>query len=116
MGGPYMAKSYQQLSAPGRLVLVSGLAVVGLTLRLLMACHAAAFPYQLDYEEGNILNAANRIVHAETPYPEPGSFPYILNPYGPIGYVLTALAVKALGLSLYGPRLLVVSRAWRLPF
>ena len=104
-----MAKSYQELSTPSRLVvLVSGLAVAGLALRLLMACNAAAFPYQLDYEEGNILNAGNRILHGETPYPEPGSFPYILNPYGPIGYVLTALAVKAFGLSLYGPRLMVV--------
>src|SRR5262245_55785465 len=103
MRAPHMAKSYQHL---GRAL--SGLAAMGIALRLVLASRLAAFPYQLDYEEGNVLNAANRIVHGLTPYPEPGSFPYVLNPYGPLGYLLIAVPVKAAGLSLYPPRLLVL--------
>ena len=91
---------------PGAIVIV--LAAGGLALRLALACHVAALPYQLDYEEGNVLNAGHRIADGVTPYPEPGSFPYVLNPYGPIGYALTALAVKVFGVSLFAPRLFVV--------
>jgi hypothetical protein len=54
----------------------------------------ARLPFQLDYEEGNILNAGVRIVHGLTPYPDPGSYPNALNPYGPVGYFLVALCVQ----------------------
>src|SRR5215469_11577768 len=66
-----------------------------------------ALPFQIDYEEGNVLNAGLRIVDGQTPYPAPGSFPYIFNPYGPIGYLVSALGIKVFGLGLLGPRLLI---------
>lgn len=64
-------------------------------------------PFQIDYEEGNVLNAGLRIVEGQTPYPAPGSFPYIFNPYGPIGYLVSAVGIKVFGLGLLGPRGLI---------
>src|SRR5579864_5952264 len=80
-----------------------------LVVRLYFAWHRAFTPFELDYEEGNVLNAAVRIIHGQTPYPPPGSFPYVFNPYGPIGYLISAAAVHIFGLALYGPRLLVLA-------
>ena len=74
-------------------------------LALWQAAAEARLPFQLDYEEGNILNAGWRIVSGETPYPDPQAFPNALNPYGPIGYWLTALGVKVGGVSFTLPRL-----------
>lgn len=65
-------------------------------------------PFEIDYEEGNILNTGLRILQGQTPYPPPGIFPYVINPYGPIGYVVSALGIKIFGLGLLGPRLLVL--------
>ena len=93
--------------APGRAVALL-LMLVCAAVRLWNSYGRAAFPFQLDYEEGNILNAASRIVHGLTPYPPAATFPYTINCYGPVGYLLSALGVKAFGLSLFGPRLLVL--------
>jgi hypothetical protein len=79
-----------------------------LIVRLYFAYTRALIPFQIDYEEGNILNAGLRILHGQTPYPSPGSFPYVLNPYGPLGYLATALGIRLFGISLLGPRLLVL--------
>jgi hypothetical protein len=65
-------------------------------------------PFEIDYEEGNILNSGLRIVQGRPLYPAPGSFPYILNPYGPMGYLVSALGIKIFGLGLFGPRLFMV--------
>jgi Dolichyl-phosphate-mannose-protein mannosyltransferase len=65
-------------------------------------------PFEIDYEEGNILNSGLRIVQGRPLYPAPGSFPYILNPYGPMGYLVSALGIKIFGLGLFGPRLFIV--------
>jgi hypothetical protein len=77
-------------------------------VRLGFAYRRVVIPFELDYEEGNILNAGLRILNGTTPYPTPGTFPYILNPYGPIGYLFAAIGVKVFGTSLLGPRLLVL--------
>jgi len=50
--------------------------------------------FQFDYEEGNVLNAAVRIDAGLTPYPQPGSWPVVLNCYGPIPYLLTASLIR----------------------
>jgi len=84
------------------------LAFICLIIRLKYLYGRTLVPFQLDYEEGNILNAALRLLHGATPYPDPRTFPYILNPYGPAGYALTALGIKTFGLSLFGPRLFVL--------
>ncbi|MBZ5702990.1 MAG: hypothetical protein LAN84_14240 [Acidobacteriia bacterium] len=65
-------------------------------------------PVQLDYEEGNILNAGLRIVHGLTPYPDPHGWPLVFNPYGPLAYLATAALVKLFGVGFTAPRLLIV--------
>ena len=61
-------------------------------------------PFEINYSEGLLLSAAVRVLDGETPYPEPASFPYPFNLFGPTGYLLIAAAIKVLGLSLFGPR------------
>ena len=68
-------------------------------------------PFEINYEEGNILNAAARVLQHSSLYPDPRAFPYVLNPYGPVGYWLSALGIRILGLSFRGPRLLVLLAA-----
>lgn len=78
---------------------------------LLTVWHAAVearLPFQLDYEEGNILNAAVRLDSGHTAYPDPRAYPNALNPYGPIGYWLAAECVRLGGLSFTLPRLLML--------
>jgi hypothetical protein len=79
-----------------------------LAIRLKYAYLRAIIPFQLDYEEGNILNTAVRLLHHQTLYPAQGSFPYVFNPYGPVGYVLAVVGVRLFGLSPFGPRFLVL--------
>ena len=71
---------------------------------VVLALRVAHFPFELDYEEGNILNAGLRITQGLTPYPDPHSWPIIINPYGPIAYLVTAALVKAFGVSFFAPR------------
>jgi 4-amino-4-deoxy-L-arabinose transferase-like glycosyltransferase len=66
-------------------------------------------PFQVDYEEGNILNALARITHGLTPYPDPHAIPNILNPYGPVAYYLLAIPAKLFGVSFLWPRLVIVA-------
>lgn len=78
---------------------------------LLTVWHAAAearLPFQLDYEEGNILNAAVRIDAGKSAYPDPHAYPNALNPYGPLGYALAAQCVRVAGLSFTLPRLVML--------
>jgi 4-amino-4-deoxy-L-arabinose transferase-like glycosyltransferase len=84
------------------------LVLIATFIRLAFAFSRVNVPFELDYEEGNVLNAALRILHGQTPYPDPASFPYTLNPYGPVGYATAAIGTKLFGVSLFGPRLLVL--------
>jgi hypothetical protein len=70
--------------------------------------HLLSIPAQLDYEEGNILNAGLRIVHGLTPYPDPHGWPIVFNPYGPLAYLSTAALIKVFGVSFTAPRALIV--------
>jgi hypothetical protein len=93
---------------------VCELLVLGWVARDLLI-HAAAIrlhvglPFQVDYEEGNILNALARITHGLTPYPDPHAIPNVLNPYGPVAYYLLAIPVKLFGVSFLWPRLVIVA-------
>ena len=64
--------------------------VIAGVLNVISVLSLAAMPYEMNYEEGNILNSAVRITQGLTPYPDPHSFPNVLSPYGPIPYYLTA--------------------------
>jgi len=77
-------------------------------VRIYFAYRRAALPFEIDYEEGNVLDAAVRMLQHQTPYSPPGSFPYAVHPYGPIGYLLTLLGIRVFGVSLFGPRILVL--------
>ena len=73
-----------------------------LAAALLTIWHAvseARLPYQLDYEEGNILNAAVRMDSGQSVYPDPAAYPNVLDPYGPVPYFLAAESVRFGGLS-----------------
>lgn len=92
-------------------LLCSAAVAVASVLSLWSAANLIALPYQLNYEEGNELNAALRIVQGATPYAPPGESLYVFNPYGPVPYHLWGLLVKWFGVSFAYPRLLVLLSA-----
>ena len=75
---------------------------------LVTVVQRAGLPYQLDYEEGNILNAAVRLTHGLSPYPNPHVLPSVINPYGPVLYLIEAALVKAFGLTFFPGRFVVI--------
>src|SRR5579863_4530951 len=62
-------------------------------------------PYQLDYEEGNVLNAAVRINDGITPYAAPHTWPVVLNPYGPVPYYVSAFLIRSGEPQFFRPRI-----------
>src|SRR5579864_4897095 len=88
-------------------ILIAVTAATCLWLSFRCAHARLLMPFEIDYEEGNVLNSGLRIVQGQALYPLPGTFPYILNPYGPIGYFVSALGIKVFGLGLFGPRFFV---------
>ena len=87
---------------------MAAVAVLCFAATLWQAYIRASIPLEMNYEEGNVLNAGLRVLKGSTAYPDPASFPYTFNPYGPVGYLLTAAGIKLFGLSLFGPRLFVL--------
>src|SRR5512141_2296909 len=63
-------------------VILLALAVSELWIHLQVLPQRLALPFQVDYEEGNILTALVRIAHGMSPYPDPHALPNVLNPYG----------------------------------
>jgi len=61
-------------------------------------------PYQFDYEEGNVLNAAVRINAGLTPYTAPHTWPVVLNSYGPIPYHIAAALIRSHEPEFFRPR------------
>jgi hypothetical protein len=88
--------------------LMAGCVAAAALLTLWHAASEARLPFQLDYEEGNILNAAVRLNAGQSPYPDPHAYPNALNPYGPVGYFLAAQFVRLGGLSFTLPRMMSV--------
>ncbi len=62
-------------------------------------------PYQFDYEEGNVLNAAVRINAGLIPYAAPHSWPVVLNPYGPVPYFISAFLIRSSQPQFFRPRI-----------
>jgi len=87
---------------------MAGCVVAAALLTVWQAAAEARLPFQLDYEEGNILNAAVRLDAGHTAYPDPQAYPNALNPYGPIGYWLAAECVRLAGLGFTLPRLVML--------
>jgi len=83
-------------------LLACGIFVLGYAVK------TAHLRMQFDYEEGNILNAGLRITQGQTPYPAPDSWPVVINPYGPIPYLLTAALIKLFGIGFFAPRMVSI--------
>jgi len=88
-------------------LLLLGLAAGGAIYAVVNDVQRSRIVHQLDYEEGNILNAAVRINQGLTPYPDPRGWPVVINPYGPLPYYLTAIPVHFAGPS-FGPARAIV--------
>jgi hypothetical protein len=87
------------------------LAAAALTSNILLLAQVPkkiANPVELEYEEGNVLNAGVRIAHRQNPYPNPTELPVVLNPYGPVFYMALGQIVEWKGVAFLYPRLLVV--------
>ncbi|MBV9147187.1 MAG: DUF2029 domain-containing protein, partial [Acidobacteria bacterium] len=89
-------------------IILAAAGVIAAVVNLIDVSRLAALPFEMNYEEGNILNAGVRILHGLSPYPDPHVFPNVLNPYGPVFYYVTALAVRLGGVSLLLPRVIVI--------
>lgn len=87
---------------------VAAVAALCLAVTLWQAYVRALIPFEQNYTEGLVLSATVRVLNGSTPYPGPASFPYAFNLFGPIGYLITAATIRVFGLSLFGPRLLVM--------
>lgn len=83
--------------------------IAGFVDTLRFAAYYIPLRFAVNYEEGNQLNAALRIVHGLNPYPPVGGPPYIVDPYGPVFYYMVAPLVKLFGVNFTAPRLLVLA-------
>jgi len=79
--------------------------VYAATASMANSVRLARQPYQFDYEEGNILNAAVRINAGLTPYAAPHSWPVVLNPYGPVPYFISAFLLRSRAPQFFLPRI-----------
>ncbi len=80
--------------------------VYAATMSMANSFRLAREPYQFDYEEGNVLNAAVRINAGLSPYAAPRSWPVVLNPYGPIPYFISALLIRSGEPQFFRPRMI----------
>jgi hypothetical protein len=85
--------------------LVAACLVYGAVTSVANGVRLARQPFQIDYEEGNVLNAAVRINAGLTPYPTPRSWPVVLNPYGPIPYAISAFLSRPGQPEFFRPRM-----------
>jgi len=90
------------------LLLLFSASLVAATFTVVNNVQRSRIFHQLDYEEGNILNTALRINHGLTPYPNPHTWPVVINPYGPLPYYLTAIPVHYFGASFAPARMLII--------
>ncbi len=87
---------------------MAGCMIAAAVITIWNAAGEARLPFQLDYEEGNILNAAVRLDAGQTAYPDPHVYPNILDPYGPVGYWVAAESVRLGGVNLTPARLVML--------
>src|SRR5205085_5750084 len=90
-------------------LLLLACALFGLRLDLVYAFQRVAIPYQLDYDEGILLEGAQRILNGTGLYLDPHRFPNAIDSYPPLASYAIALLVKLGGLEFLWPRMLVVA-------
>jgi hypothetical protein len=84
---------------------------VGCLASFLMAALAVVLPFQVNFGEGPLLDAAAGVARGLEVYPPATAPPYVIHPYGPLPYYLFAIPVKFFGISFTMPRLLVMAAA-----
>ncbi|HVB34806.1 MAG TPA: hypothetical protein VNJ52_10605 [Patescibacteria group bacterium] len=89
--------------------LLVAVVLLGFLDTLRFAVYYIPLRFAVNFEEGNVLNAALRITRGQSPYPPVGGLPYVVNPYGPVFYYAVAPLVKWFGLNFTAPRLLVLA-------
>src|ERR1700740_741061 len=109
-GGQRQPMITRRLSDVSESILYGAVALGGV-MTVLKSAHRLAIPYQINYAEGPILNAAAQVARGANPYPAMTTFPYILNAYGVVGYRVMAFVVKIGGVNFAGPRLMVLCAA-----
>jgi hypothetical protein len=87
-------------------VILGAALTVHILIFFLHAYQALAFPYQLDYGEGPILQIALRVARGGDMYPPITEPPYLIASYMPLYYLLSALGVKLTGPTFLFGRLL----------
>ena len=91
--------------------LALGVALVGSVTALLIATLWIPLPFQINFAEGPLLDAAAGIAHGSPAYPLPTTPPYNINPYGPVPYYMIAMLVKVFGVEFTAPRVLSMASA-----
>ncbi len=66
-----------------------------------------AQPYQVDYGEGFVLDMLARMARGLSLYPPATQPPYVIDPYGPVGYYVLAPIVRLFGVGFTAPRVVV---------
>ncbi len=89
------------------LALVTGLYVMEL---LYHGALSVAYPYDLNYGEGYVLNDALRLARGELPWTDVSQFPMVRSPYPPL-FLLAAGALSLPDPSFFAPRLLSLGAA-----
>jgi hypothetical protein len=112
---PLRPAGLQVGSAPPNSRLMTALTVLlGLAIApqvvafFIQASTYTAFPYQLDYAEGPILQLAVRITRGQDIYPPISGYPYVIASYMPLYYLISALGISITGPSFFLGRLLSV--------
>jgi hypothetical protein len=90
------------------LVLVAALALVHVGVLIYHLAATLAFPYDLDYGEGYVLNDALRLARGEAIYVDLQQFPMVRSPYPPLFPLLWSWLVGLTGPSFLGGRALSV--------
>jgi len=96
---PHRARRFRQCE-----VLLLVVALAGAAASIQYAIHQARLPYEMDYEEGNVLNAGLLIASGGTPYPDPQVLP-VFNAYTPLFYEVVAFFIRQFGVQFAAPRM-----------
>ena len=86
--------------------LLAAAVILGVLSAGWQAIYKITAPYQLDYGEGVVLAGALRVAQGQSLYPPVKGMPYVIDPWGPVLYLLLAAPTRIFGASFVVPRLL----------
>ena len=86
--------------------LLAAAVILGVLSAGWQAVYKITAPYQLDYGEGVVLAGALRVAQGQSLYPPVKGVPYVIDPWGPVLYLLLAAPARIFGASFVAPRLL----------